>query len=364
MRKRLVFLCAVLAILAILLRLYALNSNVFAVSAENKALKSVAQIKEEIKHSIVLIKSYAPEDSLDLALEGRGSGFVIAVDDKLYVVTAYHVVSNSKELWGMVDDISIPPFKLEVLGYSEPLDLALLEIKSNVQGLKPLSIGDSNKLLPNEPVVTIGSPLGFRFLDSIGIVKIPEAPPVDESPSIILSDIKVNRGDSGGPLLNLYGEVVGINRAIIGNNPFTISAPIEHLKAVLPRLKLGGRLLHATSGVKIANSWELTPQDYNLLRIYPPRRHGVLVTEVREGSPAKEAGIKAGDLILGANFKGEMLNFSNVNALLKFIMLKAIPDDEAAFFILRDNYYTTAFVRFKERGEQSGTFNFNMIIKP
>ncbi|MBI2037161.1 MAG: trypsin-like peptidase domain-containing protein [Candidatus Liptonbacteria bacterium] len=314
--------------------------------------KTLVQVQNETERSVVFIQSYAKNPQGELTLRSLGSGFVIPVDDKLMVVSNYHVVVGAGELWARTAEKAIPPFELSVVGYSPFLDLALLEIKDPPpSGLVPVRLGDSDKLRADEPVVAIGSPLGIPFLAFRGVVTKPdETLPTSTSPSVIISDVKVNPGNSGGPLLTAQSDVVGINTAIAGPNPISFSIPLNHLKTVLPRLKLGGELKHAIAGAAIKNSWELNPPDYKALKIEPAKQLGVLVVQVVPGSPAAKADLKPGDVILEATLKGVKTPIADVKAFMKLVMIRAIPDDEVTLLVLRGaNQYHTMRLRLAER---------------
>lgn len=314
--------------------------------------KTLVQVQNETERSVVFIQSYAKNPAGELSPRSQGSGFVIPVDGKLMVVSNYHVVVGAVELWASTAEKAVPPFELGLVGYSPRLDLALLEIKDPpTGGLVPLRLGDSDKLKADDPVIAIGSPLGIRFLAFRGVVTKPdEMPPATSHPSLIISDAKVNPGNSGGPLLTAEGDAVGINTIITGKNPISLSIPINHLKAVLPRLKLGGELKHAIAGAAIKNSWELYPPDYKTLKIEPPKQLGVLVIQVVPGSPAAKADLKPGDVIVEATLKGAKTPIADVKAFMKLVMIRAIPDDEVSLLVLRGgSQYHAMRLRLAER---------------
>lgn len=348
---------AVIAI-AIALSIAALSYGPAAVStASNEPIaKSVVQIQEETRHSVIFILNYAKNPLGNLAAgKSAGSGFIVREGGELYAATNYHVVAGAEELWASVDDRAIPPFRLEVLGYSPLLDLALLKFSEKPSGLLPAKLGDSDALAADDPVVAIGSPLGIRFLATKGSVIKPDAMIATSAYSAyIISDVKVNPGNSGGPLFTSQGEVVGINAMISGPNPISFSIPVNHLAAVLPRLKLGGELKHAMMGASIQNSWELSPADYRISEVEPPKRTGVVVMAVNSGSPAAKAGVQAGDIILSVTLRGTTVVTPDTKTLMKLLLLRAIPDDDIVLLIGRGaNQYYTAKLRLVERAAES-----------
>jgi len=211
--------------------------------------KTLVQVQKETERSVVFIQAYAKDPKGELSPRSLGSGFVVPVDGKLMVVSNYHVVVGANELWARTAEKTVPPLELSVVGYSPFLDLALLEIKNANPALAPIRLGNSDTLKADDPVIAIGSPLGIPFLAFKGVVTKPdEMLSATTNPSVIISDVKVNPGNSGGPLLTTQSEAVGINTSIAGPNPISFSIPFNHLKAVLPRLKLGGELKHALVG--------------------------------------------------------------------------------------------------------------------
>ncbi|OGZ01761.1 MAG: hypothetical protein A3G64_01965 [Candidatus Liptonbacteria bacterium RIFCSPLOWO2_12_FULL_60_15] len=313
--------------------------------------KTLVQVQKETERSVVFIQAYAKDPKGELSPRSLGSGFVVPVDGKLMVVSNYHVVVGANELWARTAEKTVPPLELSVVGYSPFLDLALLEIKNANPALAPIRLGNSDTLKADDPVIAIGSPLGIPFLAFKGVVTKPdEMLPATTNPSVIISDVKVNPGNSGGPLLTTQSEAVGINTSIAGPNPISFSIPFNHLKAVLPRLKLGGELKHALAGAAIKNSWELYPPDYKAMKIEPPKQLGVLVVQVIPGSPAAKADLKPGDMILEATLKGAKTPIADVKAFMKLVMIQAIPDDEVSLLVLRGaSQYHTMRLRLAER---------------
>lgn len=327
------------------------SSASIAAPIGKESVKALVQVQEETARAVVMIESYTKRPDGILGRRNSGSGFAILQDGRVMVVSNNHVVTGGEELWARTADKTIPPFELGVLGYSPFLDLALLEIKKANLSLTPARLGDSDALKADDPVIAIGSPLGIPFLAFRGVVTKPdEMLSITIHPSLIISDVKANPGNSGGPLFTLAGEVVGINTLIMGQNPISLSIPINHLKQLLPRLKLGGELKHAVAGVVIRNSWEMNPPDYKNAKIEPPKRHGVVVIQVAPGSPAAKTDMKPGDLILEATLRGEKTDIPDTKALMKLIMLRALPDDELTLLTLRgENQYLTMRLRLAER---------------
>jgi len=256
----------------------------------------IASLVEDVKESVVTVLVEIP--SLDVFLfqqpvRSVGSGFAIS---SKYVITNAHVVRDS------VEAVIVYPngdySKAEVLASDPSRDLALLEVYT---GLKPLKLGDSDKVRVGELVFAIGSPLGLPGPSvTIGVVSalgrtIVTGDLVFED--LIQTDAAINPGNSGGPLINSMGEAVGVTTAMI---PYAqgigFAIPINTVKRFLHMLEKHGRPLRAWIGVYVA---QLTRNTSKLMNI--PVEEGLIVVRIIPGSPAHRAGIKPGDVIIEAN---------------------------------------------------------------
>jgi serine protease Do len=230
-----------------------------------------------------------------------GSGFVI--DPSGLVVTNNHVISESDEVNVVFNDGS--KLKAEVLGRDQKTDLALLRIKPD-KPLKSVNFGDSDKLRIGEWVIAIGNPFGLGGSVSAGIVSARNRD-INSGPydSYIQTDAAINRGNSGGPLFNLQGEVIGINTAIIspsgGSIGIGFAVPSNNAIAVVQQLREFGEVRRGWLGVRIQ---QVTDEIAESLGLKPAR--GALVAGVDERGPAKPAGIEPGDVIV--KFDGKDIN--------------------------------------------------------
>lgn len=263
----------------------------------------------------------------------EGSGFFIA-DNGPYILTNYHVIAGEKEIYFFLENE--PRYhKAEVVGFDRMMDLALL--KPTDQSFAPpgtAPLGDWDKLKPGDKVFAFGSPYGLRFLMSAGIimktnVRVPGAP----YPVAVLTDAKINPGNSGGVLINKKGEVVAVNASLQGINPMGISIPINIVKNILPRLKAGGEVKHAYLGVKISSTSNFTPFDYKKWGVKEPNRPGVFVVGVIPQSPAHNAGLQTGDVIISYND----LPIEKIEDFETKFALEARPGDEINLSIAREN---------------------------
>ena len=222
-----------------------------------------------------------------------GSGFVI--DPSGLVVTNNHVIAEADEISVILNDGT--RLKATLVGKDQKTDLALLKVKSD-KPLKSVKFGDSDKLRLGEWVVAIGNPFSLGGTVTAGIVSARNRD-INSGPydNYIQTDAAINRGNSGGPLFNLDGDVVGINTAIIspsgGSIGIGFSVPSKTALPVIDQLRQFGETRRGWLGVKIQ---QVTDEIADTLNLKPAR--GALVAGVEDKGPAKPAGIEAGDVIV------------------------------------------------------------------
>jgi serine protease Do len=226
----------------------------------------------------------------DFKQKSLGSGFIISKDG--YILTNTHVVEDVDEI--IITLSNHKEFEAKVIGVDSKTDIALIKIKS-WKDLPVVSLGDSDKLAVGEWVVAVGNPFGLEHTVTAGIVsakgRVIGAGPYDD---FIQTDASINPGNSGGPLFNIYGEVVGINTAIIPEaQGIGFAIPINVVKDILEDLKLKGEVERGWLGVLIQ---KVTPGLAESFGLDEPI--GALVAEVIEGSPADEAGLQRGDIVV------------------------------------------------------------------
>ena len=223
---------------------------------------------------------------------GEGSGFIVSADG--YILTNAHVVANADEVTVKTTDRR--EYTAKVVGVDEQTDVAVLKIEA--KNLPTVRLGDPSKLRPGEWVVAIGSPFGFENSVTAGIVSATSrAMPGGNYTPFIQTDVAVNPGNSGGPLFNLDGEVVGINSQIYsrtgGYMGVSFAIPIDVASDVKDQLIKTGRVTRSRIGVSIQDVNAQLAESFGLDR---PR--GALVGMVENDSPGEKGGIKAGDVIL------------------------------------------------------------------
>ena len=218
-----------------------------------------------------------------------GSGFIISEDG--YLLTNNHVIEGADEIKVILDNDK--RYDAKIIGRDAKTDIALIKIEE--KGLPFAPLGDSEALLVGDWVMAIGNPFGLSHTVTAGIVsamgRIIGAGPYD---NFIQTDASINFGNSGGPLINLKGEVIGINSAIVaGGQGIGFAIPINMAKDFLPQLKDKGKVTRGYLGVLIQT---LTPDLAESMDLKV--KEGALVSQVIPGGPAEKAGIKVGDVVV------------------------------------------------------------------
>ncbi|HEX5423999.1 MAG TPA: trypsin-like peptidase domain-containing protein, partial [Candidatus Acidoferrales bacterium] len=235
-------------------------------------------------------------------VEGAGSGFLI--DNDGHILTNYHVVQGTQTIQVTFGDRST--YKARFIGADTANDIALIQIDTKGRKLVPLPLGDSRKLQVGQRVLAIGNPFGFQSTLTTGIVsalgrtvQTSDNTFIDDA---IQTDAAINRGNSGGPLLDSRGEVIGINSAIYSPSGTTagigFAIPISTARRVAQDLIEHGRVLRATLGVE---GRTLGPDLADALGLSVGQ--GVLVESVSSGGPAAKAGIHGGNRVVLAGLR-------------------------------------------------------------
>ena len=227
--------------------------------------------------------------------KGAGSGVIISKDG--YILTNNHVVAGAKEV--TVTLANHQEYKARVVGRDPKTDLAVLKINAH-KTLPAVSLGNSDQLQVGDWVMAIGNPFGLNNTVTCGIVsakgRVIGAGPYD---NFIQTDASINPGNSGGALLNMKGELVGINTAIIPNGQgIGFAIPVNTAKPLVPQLISKGEVTRGYIGVNIQT---ITPELAKAMNL--KSRQGALVADVVAGGPAAHAGIKRGDVIVAFNGK-------------------------------------------------------------
>jgi len=234
--------------------------------------------------------------------QSLGSGFIISADG--YILTNAHVVEAADEITVKLTDKR--ELKAKVIGADRRTDIALIKIEAS--NLPVVRFGDPNRLKVGEWVLAIGSPFGFENTVTAGIVSAKgRSLPQENYVPFIQTDVAVNPGNSGGPLFNLRGEVVGINSQIYsrtgGFMGLSFAIPIDVANDIAQQLRNTGKVTRGRIGVVIQPVTRELADGFGL-----PKPLGALVNSVEKGGPAEKAGVDAGDVIL--RFDGKPVNAS------------------------------------------------------
>ncbi|MGH8619529.1 MAG: Do family serine endopeptidase [Burkholderiales bacterium] len=238
----------------------------------------------------------APRGGGEEQAQGMGSGFIVGADG--LIITNAHVVDGAKEVTVKLTDKR--EFKAKVLGSDKRTDVAV--IKVDAKNLPVVKTGDPAQLRVGEWVAAIGSPFGFENTVTAGIVSAKSRAMEDGFVPFIQTDVAVNPGNSGGPLFNMAGEVVGINSMIYsrsgGYMGLSFAIPIDTALKVKDQLVAHGKVERGRIGVAVQ---EVTRDLADSFKLATPE--GALIGGVEKGSPAERAGLKAGDVVLALDGK-------------------------------------------------------------
>ena len=298
--------------------------NVVKKMTEQELLQQ--QVPEILKrffgNRVIIPQQQAPQDKTAF-----GSAFFISKDG--YLLTNHHVVEDASKVTIMLNDRR--EIDATVVGSDERTDVALLKV--NGSNFPELRTGNVDRLRVGEPVLAIGSPFGFDYSASAGIVSAKMRNMMGEtSVPFIQTDVALNPGNSGGPLFNQNGEVVGVNSRIFsgtgGYMGLSFSIPIDVAMDVADQLKKNGKVTRSYLGVMLQDIDRTLAESYHL-----SKPEGALVTQVAPNSPAAKAGFKSGDVILKYNGSAisrtsDLLNYLNRTTPNQNIQLQVLRDDK------------------------------------
>ncbi len=319
----------------------------------------LTNIYQRVNPAVVNIEIVsAVHSTLDI-IDSSGSGFVLDTDG--HIVTNAHVVREAEEILVTFYDGYVAD--AEIIGIDDYSDLAVLRVESDIPGgLVPVELGDSNTLVVGQRVIAIGNPFGLEGSMTVGIVSalgrsLPSASLLDSSylqysnPSIIQVDASVNPGNSGGPLLDSYGRVIGINTAIRTESGvfqgIAFAVPVNTVKRIVPQLISSGKVQYSWLGI----SSPPTESGLSVAALADqfgfPVRNGILISDIVPDSPAAHAGLRAGteqtqvrgtnvptnsDIIVAVN--GVMLR--DIDDLVAFLVENTSPGDRIVLTIVRN----------------------------
>ncbi|MGH6717094.1 MAG: DegQ family serine endoprotease [Bradyrhizobium sp.] len=263
--------------------------------------------------------------TMEQPFQSLGSGVIVNAD-KGYILTNYHVIRDAKTITVTLYDNR--NFKAKVIGSDSKSDLAVVQI--DAKNLQQITLGDSTNLEVGDYVIAIGNPLGLEHTATFGIVSGLARPggasdgrggeSIGDYDNYIQTDAAINPGNSGGAMINLKGELVGINSAIATNTGTNIgigfAIPINLAKTVMDQLIKYGKVERGVLGVEVQSLSPALAQQFKL----PNGVSGGLITQVVQGSAAEKAGLKQGDIITAINGQ----SVKNPNALAGYIGIRRI----------------------------------------
>jgi len=328
-----------------------------------------AEIYQRLSGGVVMVLSrFRGTDVFgqSVSSEALGTGFV--VDQEGYILTNAHVVDEDGQRASSVtvvfnksgSETRRVPGKL--VGVDVGSDVAVIKVDPNGLGLKPLPLGDSDKVVVGETVVAIGNPLGYDFSITAGIVSATgrslQAPNGQTIPNGIQTDAAINQGNSGGPLINAGGQVIGINEQIVsqsgGNEGLGFAVPINTAVRSLNELKSNGKVRYAWMGVGLQTITSDIASTFGV-----KTQGGALVLDVAPGSPAAKAGIRGGDrtvTVQGQQFtvggdvivKADSTDVNSADDLIAFLATKK-PGDTITLTVERNGTTKELRVTLAER---------------
>ncbi len=277
-----------------------------------------------------------PRFQLDSPRRGEGSGFIIDADGS--ILTNNHVIDRAERITVKLSDGRT--LRARVVGSDPDTDIALIKVDGQT-GLPVAPLGDSSKLRMGEWVVAIGDPLGYEHSVTVGVVSYMGRKLFDASlDSYIQTDAAINFGNSGGPLINTRGEVIGINAAISARgSSIGFAVPINLATSILPQLRARGRVSRGYIGVALRDIDDDLHGSLNLTV-----SHGAVVQDVTSGSPGERAGLQPYDVIIALDGKAE----ANDDELIRDIAAHA-PGTAVKLRIVRDGREQDVLVKLAER---------------
>lgn len=273
---------------------------------------------------------------------GAGSGFIIDSDG--FILTNHHVIENAERITVTLADGRA--FRGEVVGTDPAIDVALLRI-AGAQGLPEAPLGNSDELRVGEWVCAIGNPLGYVHSVTVGVVSFVGRKLFDASlDAYIQTDAAINFGNSGGPLINSRGQVIGINSAVSSRtNNIGFAVPINQTVAILSQLKTSGKVSRGYLGVLLT---DVTPALQHALNLSVTR--GALIEDFANEAPAARSGLRVYDVIVDV----EGRDIPGNDALIRDISARP-PGSLVRLQVVRDSQRLTLSVRLAERPNASGT---------
>ena len=275
----------------------------------------IIEAVEKTKNAVVKIDVFKT-DKGKLRPAGSGSGFIFSSDG--YIFTNCHVVDGAEKI--MVGLLNENEIEATLIGKDPDTDIAILKIYT--QGYSVAKLGNSSQLQIGQFIIAIGNPYGYQHTVTTGVVSALGRSLQTQSgryvDNVIQSDAALNPGNSGGPMINTDGEVIGVNTAVIqGAQGLSFSVDINTAKEIARQLIKDGRVFKAYLGLQLQDVQinEKVRQHYKL-----PNRRGIFITHIEPNSPASRSQLQEGDIIISFNDKA----VTNSNELFKELTHKEV----------------------------------------
>ncbi|GAA0179364.1 trypsin-like peptidase domain-containing protein [Clostridium sediminicola] len=305
---------------------------------------SVSNIAKKVGPAVVgVATSVSSRDRFGFPSESGGFGSGIIFSEEGYILTNYHVVQGAKEISVIFNtsknEEEKKEYEAKLLNYNEKLDVAVIKLVEDVKVPAVAKFGNSDNLQAGDPVIAIGNPLGQDFLGTVtsGVVSALNRKVTDENNNIqsyIQTDAAINNGNSGGALVNIYGEVIGVNSAKIGGSNVEGLGFAIAINDIEPLLQDLIKPI-ITIGVTISEINDALSKKYSL-------PIGIYIHEVEEFSPAEVAGLKSGDVII--EFDGKKISTSDE---LNEIKQSHEVGDEIEIKVYRNEEYKNLTLKLK-----------------
>ncbi|NIG99045.1 MAG: PDZ domain-containing protein [Buchnera aphidicola (Periphyllus acericola)] len=307
-----------------------------------------SKYNDHILKNLMSIKKVNPTIITNAQSSKLGSGIIID-SEKSYVITNYHVISHASKIVVSLTDGK--EYEAKIIGKNRKFDLALLQL-INAKDLPSIKISSSDNLNVGDPVFAIGSPYNLKNSVTLGIISYLER--IVNSRSIfdnfIQTDAAINHGNSGGPLFNIKGELIGINTSMIsssvesGNIGLGFSIPSNSVIRFVKNILKYGKINFGRLGISVST---LSKSSIDELKL-PLKKSAVVVNFVNKNSAAEISGIKVGDIIVSADNKDIEDSYS-----LRRILINYSADDTLALKIFRDDSYYDISLELKSYNPDS-----------
>ena len=355
-------------ILAVLILVTIVNFNAWL---NLKSKKTSPQLYEDaLKYTVSILAGFINNQNNNLAeLANSGAGFVVKKNGKYYIISVEHIIPQESQPFFYAKFFNDKKnYRLNLIGWEKIFDLATFEFAE--KEFKPpvaATLGNSNLLKTGDKIFTLGNPLDFKFLWSEGNVMKTRAYLSSRKTGFVLTDAVCNPGNSGGPIINGNGEVIGVAKLIIGTNPICVGIP----EAVINKLfyyLINGEMKHGNIGVLVTNSWDIVPELRKELGLRESgESEGVMVLDTIPGLPAAENGLKRGDILLsyGGDLEGINKPIKDASEFLEELNLSFFLGDEITIKFRRENEYLKR--KFKLEGlpsSASSTSDADLSVSP